>query len=150
MGFCTEEQNRRFLELCPQIEKIVVEGGIQLIKFWLEVGQEEQQRRFSARIDDPLRQWKLSPMDIESYRLWYDYSRARDMMFKATSSNHAPWHVIRSDDKRRARLNCIAHLLKTIPYKRVSRDRVRLPKRSAKGRYNDKALRGTKFVAERY
>ena len=112
---------------------------------------EEQERRFKARIDDPLRQWKLSPMDTESYRRWYDYSLARDLMLKATNSKHAPWHVIRSDDKRRARLNCIAHLLNTISFKKVSGDRVRLPKRSDKGRYNDQAsLRGISFVAERY
>jgi polyphosphate kinase 2 (PPK2 family) len=111
---------------------------------------EEQERRFKARIDDPLRQWKLSPMDTESYRRWYDYSRARDMMFKATSSKHAPWNVIRSDDKRRARLNCIAHLLKTIPYKKVSRETIELPKRSDKDRYDDQTLRGVNFVAERY
>ena len=132
------------------MEKYIVDAGILLIKIWLEVGMEEQERRFKARIEDPLRQWKLSPMDLESYRRWYDYSRARDMMFKATSSKHAPWHVIRSDDKRRARLNCIAHLLRTIPYKKLSRDRVRLPKRSNKGRYNDRAMRGVTFVAERY
>jgi polyphosphate kinase len=150
MGFVDPNEHKRFLSLCPQMEKYIVDAGIILIKLWLEVGMEEQERRFNARIDDPLRQWKLSPMDIDSYRLWYDYSRARDMMFKATSSKHAPWHVIRSDDKRRARLNCIAHLLKTIPHKKVSRDRVRLPKRSDKGSYNDKALRGAKFVAERY
>ena len=151
MGFCTEEQNRRFLELCPQIEKIVVEGGIQLIKFWLEVGQEEQQRRFSARIDDPLRQWKLSPMDVESYRLWYDYSRARDMMLKATDSKHAPWHIVRSDDKRRGRLNCIAHILRSIPYKKVPHTKVKLPKRSGKGSYDDRStLKGRNFVREMY
>ena len=150
MGFCTPEEHKRFLALCPQIEKHIVDAGIILIKIWLEVGMEEQERRFKARIDDPLRQWKLSPMDIDSYRLWYDYSRARDMMLKATSSGHAPWNVIRSDDKRRARLNCLAHLLETIPYKKVSRDRVRLPKRSDKGRYNDHTLRGVKFIAERY
>jgi polyphosphate kinase 2 len=151
MGFCSAGEHRRFLELCPQIEKYVVDGGIILIKLWLEVGMDEQERRFRRRIDDPVRQWKLSPMDIESYRRWYQYSRARDLMFKATSSKHAPWHIIRSDDKRRARLNCIAHLLNLIPHKRVSRDRVRLPKRSDKGRYNDQlALRGMKFVAEQY
>jgi polyphosphate kinase len=151
MGFCTPAEHDRFLSLCPQIEKYLIEGGIILIKLWLEVGMEEQERRFKARIDDPLRQWKLSPMDTESYGRWYDYSRARDLMFKATNSKHAPWHIIRSDDKRRARLNCIAHLLKAIPYKKVSRDKVRLPKRSDKGVYNDKAsLRGMKFVAERY
>jgi polyphosphate kinase 2 len=151
MGFCSPDEHRRFLSLCPQIEKYIVDAGIILIKLWLEVGMEEQERRFKARIDDPLRQWKLSPMDTESYRRWYDYSRARDLMLKATNSRHAPWHVIRSDDKRQARLNCIAHLLKSIPHKRISRDRVRLPKRSDKGRYNDQAaLRGMKFVAERY
>ena len=151
MGFCSPDEHRRFLSLCPQIEKYIVDAGIILIKLWLEVGMEEQERRFKARIDDPLRQWKLSPMDTESYRRWYDYSQARDLMLKATNSKHAPWHVIRSDDKRRARLNCIAHLLNTISFKKVSGDRVRLPKRSDKGRYNDQAsLRGISFVTERY
>jgi polyphosphate kinase len=151
MGFCTKDEHDRFLSLCPQIEKYVVDGGIILIKLWLEVGMDEQERRFRARIDDPIRQWKLSPMDIESYRRWYAYSRARDLMLKQTSSKYAPWHIIRSDDKRRARLNCIAHLLKAIPFKKLSGVRVRLPKRSDKGRYNDQApLRGMSFVAERY
>jgi polyphosphate kinase len=151
MGFCTLEEHKRFLSLCPEIEGYIVGGGIMLIKLWLEVGMEEQERRFTARIDDPLRQWKLSPMDTESYRRWYDYSKARDLMFKATNAKHAPWHVVRSDDKRRARLNCIAHLLKTIPYKRVSQEQVKLTERSDKGRYNDQAtLRRMKFVAERY
>jgi polyphosphate kinase 2 len=151
MGFCTPDEHRRFLALCPQIEKYIVEAGIILIKLWLEVGMEEQERRFKARIDDPTRQWKLSPMDTESYRRWYDYSRARDLMLKATDSKHAPWHIIRSDDKRRARLNCIAHLLKAIPFKKVSAGPVRLPKRSDKGRYNDKAsLGGVDFVTEQY
>lgn len=151
MGFCSSTEHKRFLELCPLMEQYIIEAGIILIKLWLEVGMDEQEQRFKARIDDPLRQWKLSPMDTESYRRWYDYSRARDLMFKTTSSKHAPWHVIRSDDKRRARLNCISHLLKSIPYKRVRRDKVRLPKRSTKGRYNDQTgLRGMKFVAERY
>src|ERR1700744_4880022 len=148
MGFVDPDEHRRFLSLCPQMEKYIVDTGIILIKIWLEVGMEEQERRFAARIEDPLRQWKLSPMDIESFRRWYDYSRARDMMFKATSSKHAPWNVVRSDDKRRARLNCIAHLLDTISYKKVSRDRVELPKRSLTGRYNDQTLRGVKFIAE--
>ena len=112
---------------------------------------EEQEKRFAARIDDPLRQWKLSPMDLESYRRWYDYSKARDMMLKATDSKHAPWYVVRSEDKKRARLNCISHLLKTIPYKRLSPEQVKLPKRSDKNRYNDQAtLRRMKFVPERY
>jgi polyphosphate kinase 2 len=151
MGFCSDEEHERFLSLCPEMEKYIVEGGIILIKLWLEVGMQEQERRFKARIDDPLRQWKLSPMDTESYRLWYDYSRARDMMLKATNSKHAPWTLVRSDDKRRARLNCITHLLETIPHKRVRLDQVRLPKRSHKGRYDDQApLRGMKFIEERH
>ena len=151
MGFCTKEEHRRFLSLCPEIEKYIVDAGIILIKFWLEVGMDEQEKRFAARIDDPLRQWKLSPMDVESYRRWYDYSKARDMMFRATDSKHAPWYVVRSDDKRRARLNCISHLLKTIPYKRLTTERVKLPKRSDKGRYDDQApLRRMTFVPEQY
>jgi polyphosphate kinase 2 len=151
MGFCTPEQHKRFLELCPQVEKFAVDGGIMLIKLWLEVGMEEQQRRFEARIEDPLRQWKLSPMDTESFGRWYDYSRARDMMFEATDTKAAPWRLIRSDDKRRARLNVIAHILDTIPYKKVAREKVKQPKRSSKGEYNDQAsLRRMKFVEERY
>jgi polyphosphate kinase len=151
MGFCTEREHRRFLELCPQTEKYVVDSGIVLIKIWLEVNKEEQQRRFSARVDDPLRQWKLSPMDVESYGRWYAYSRARDMMLKATDSKHAPWHIVRSDNKRRARLNCISHILQTIPYKKVKRAKVKLPTRSDKGRYDDQAtLKGRHFVQERF
>jgi len=138
-GFCSEHEHRRFLSLCPEIEKIIIDGGIALIKFWLEVGKEEPGRRFAARIDDPLRQWKLSPMDLESYRRWYDYSRARDTMLKATDSKHAPWQIVRSDDKRRARLNCISYLLKSIPYAKVSRAKAELPRRSNKGRYDDRA-----------
>ena len=151
MGFCSSDEHRRFLQLCPQIERYIVDAGITLIKLWLEVSKEEQERRFRARIDDPLRQWKLSPMDVESYRRWYDYSRARDLMLKATNSKHAPWTIIRSDDKRRARLNCIAHLLETIPFRKISRDKVRMPRRSDKGRYNDQVgLRGLRFVTARY
>jgi polyphosphate kinase len=151
MGFVNAADHRRFLQLCPQIEQYVVEGGITLIKLWLEVGMEEQEKRFNARIDDPVRQWKLSPMDIESYRRWYDYSRARDMMLEATDSKHAPWYIVRSDDKRRARLNCISHLLNSLPYTKVRRAKVRLSKRSMKGKYDDQAsLKGRRFVAERY
>jgi polyphosphate kinase 2 (PPK2 family) len=150
MGFCTPAEHKRFLSLCPQMEKYFIEDGIILIKLWLEVGMDEQERRFEPRIANPLRQWKLSPMDLGSYRRWYDYSRAREQMFKAASTKHAPWYVIRSDDKRRARLNCIAHLPELIPYKRM-RKQAKLPKRSAKGRYSDQAgLRGMKFVTERY
>src|SRR5437588_352505 len=111
MGFCTEEQYARFLKRCPEIEKYIVEGGIQLIKIWLEVSDEEQTRRFEARIDDPIRQWKLSPMDLPSRSKWYEYSRARDLMLEATDTKHAPWYILRSDDKKRARLNCLDHVL---------------------------------------
>ncbi len=151
MGFCTEEQHRRFLDLCPSIEKYIVDAGIILIKFWLEVSDKEQKRRFEARINDPLRQWKLSPMDLPSRERWYAYSQARDMMLKATASKHAPWWVVLSDDKRRARLNLIRHLLNLIPHKRAPRDKVRLPKRSNKGAYDDEAtLKGRKFVPRKY
>jgi polyphosphate kinase len=150
MGFVGPDQHKRFLTLCPEIEEHIIDSGIILIKIWLEVGMEEQELRFKARIDDPLRQWKLSPMDTASFSRWYDYSRARDMMFKATSSKHSPWNVVRSDDKRRARLNVISHILDSVPYKKISREKVQLPKRSSKGRYNDATLRGVKFVAERY
>src|SRR4029079_3754081 len=116
MGFCTQEQYERFLERAPEIEKYIVAGGITLIKFWLEVGNKEQERRFKARIKDPLRQWKLSPMDLASRSKWYEYSRARDAMFEATDRDFAPWTIVPSDDKKRARLNCIRHLLKAIPH----------------------------------
>jgi polyphosphate kinase len=151
MGFCTPAEHERFLLLCPQMEKYIIEGGIILIKLWLEVGMDEQERRFKARINDPLRQWKLSPMDLKSYSRWYDYSEARDRMLEATSTEHAPWYIIRSDDKRRARLNCIAHLLNLIPYKRMPKHKIKLPKRSNKGRHDDQAgLSKMTFVAERY
>lgn len=151
MGFCTPEEHDRFLDLCPEVERYIVDGGIILIKFWLEVGKDEQERRFKARVEDPLRQWKLSPMDVASYRHWYDYSRARDLMLAKTDTKHAPWYVVRSDDKRRARLNCISHILESIPHKRIARDLVKLPKRSDKGKYNDQApLRKAHFVPERF
>src|SRR5271155_487755 len=111
MGFCTGEQYRGFLKLCPTFEKYIVDAGITLLKYWLEVGKKEQQRRFEAPVEDPLRQWKLSPMDLESFRRWYEYSRARDTMLAATKSKHASWYLVRSDDKRKARLNCISHFL---------------------------------------
>ncbi|MFI5215038.1 MAG: polyphosphate kinase 2 [Candidatus Limnocylindria bacterium] len=151
MGFCTEKQSEVFLERCPEIEKYIVDAGILLVKLWLEVSDAEQKRRFEARIDDPLRQWKLSPMDLPSRSRWYDYSRARDRMLKATDSRHAPWYIVRSDDKRRARLNAIAHLLDRIPYKKVRRPRIQVPKRSNKGAYDDqKSLAGRRFVKARY
>jgi polyphosphate kinase len=149
MGFATHEDVERFLKLCPEIEKYIVDAGIVLIKFWLEVGEEEQEKRFAARISDPLRQWKLSPMDLESYARWYDYSRARDKMLKATDSDHAPWYIVRSDDKKRARLNCISQILKLIPHEELTRPTVKLPKRSRKHEYDDQApLRGRNFVPE--
>ncbi len=151
MGFCSEPEYQRFLENCPIVEKYIVDGGIILIKFWLEVGQEEQQRRFAARIHDPMRQWKLSPMDLESYARWYAYSRARDRMLEATDTEYAPWYLVRSDDKKRARLNCIAHLLSLIPYREAGGKKVKLPKRSNTGKYDDQAtLEGRRFVPERY
>jgi len=151
MGFCTAAEHRRFLDLCPEVEKYTVDAGIILIKLWLEVGMDEQERRFAARIDDPLRQWKLSPMDLESYRRWYDYSKARDLMMKETNSKHAPWHIVRSDDKKRARLNCISHILRSIPFRKASRKKVKLPKRAESGRYDDQAtLRRMTFVEEKY
>jgi polyphosphate kinase 2 len=151
MGFAGAKEVDRFLSLCPEIEKYITDAGIILIKFWMEVGQEEQERRFHARIKDPLRQWKLSPMDLESYQRWYDYSKARDAMLKATDLKYAPWHIVRSDNKRRGRLNCIAKFLDLVPYKRVSRPNVKLPKRSAKNKYNDQdSLRGRKFVTEKF
>jgi polyphosphate kinase 2 len=151
MGFCTKEQHKEFLENCPRFESHIVRSGVILIKFWLEVGQEEQQRRFEARIDDPLRQWKLSPMDLESYARWYSFSRARDLMLEATDTADAPWHIVRSDDKRRARLNLISHLLSLIPYKKVPREKVKLPERSNKKEYDDAAtLEGRNFVPELY
>jgi len=151
MGFCTKEQHRRFIELCPVFESYVASSGIMLLKFWLEVSKEEQERRFQARIDDPVRQWKLSPMDLPSRSKWFEYSRARDRMLAATDSKHAPWYIVPSDDKKRARLNCISHLLKQIPYKRLQREKVKLPKRSMKGSYDDLAtLKGRKFVAQVY
>ena len=151
MGFCTPEQHQRFLELCPVVEKFIIEGGIRLIKIWLEVGQEEQERRFMARIDDPIRQWKLSPMDVESYKRWYEFSRARDLMLEHTDTDDLPWHIVRSDDKRRARLNAITHILSLIPYKRIDKAKVKLPERSQKRKYDDRApLEGRRFVDERY
>ena len=151
MGFCTEEEHKRFLKLCPEVERYIIGGGIQLIKIWLEVGKDEQARRVAARIDDPLRQWKLSPMDVKSWSRWYDYSRARDVMFEATDTEASPWFILRSDDKRRARLNCISHILSVIPYKKIAKPRVRLPERTNKGKYDDEAsLQGRRFIPAKY
>jgi polyphosphate kinase len=151
MNFTTDQQRDRFLELCPEVERFIVDGGVILIKIWLEVGKEEQERRFLARINDPVRQWKLSPMDLESYSHWYEYSKARDLMFKATDSKHAPWYIVRTDDKRRARLNCISHILSLIPHKKIPHAKVKLPKRENRTKYDDQAsLKGRHFITEKY
>jgi polyphosphate kinase 2 len=151
MGFCTDDQYDRFLKMAPLFEKNLIDGGIQLIKFWLEVGNKEQERRFLARMEDPLRQWKLSNMDLPSREKWYSYSRARDAMLKATDTRVSPWYIVRSDDKKRARLNTIAHLLKLIPYKKIDRPKVKLPSRSKKHAYDDEAsLARRKFVPAVY
>jgi len=151
MGFCSKEQYKRFLEVCPLFERHMVKSGIILIKFWLEVSNKEQQRQFEARIDDPLRQWKLSNMDLPSREKWYAYSRARDAMLKATDRRYSPWHIVRSDDKRRARLNIIAELLHLVPHKHVKRSKVRIPPRSHKHAYDDeKSIAHRRFVPDRY
>jgi polyphosphate kinase 2 len=152
MGFCTEEQHQKFLEMCPTFEKnILVDNGIILLKYWLEVGDKEQERRFRARIEDPVRQWKLSPMDLPSRQRWYDYSRARDQMLDATDTDFAPWHVVHSDDKKRARLNLITHLLEQIPYVRQKRETVKLPRRITKNAYDDEAtMTKRRWIPERF
>jgi polyphosphate kinase 2 len=150
MGFASEAQVKRFLTLCPMWERIVVDSGIQLIKYWFEVSQDVQTQRFEDRINDPRKIWKLSPMDLESHRRWYDYSRARDDMLEATDTPHAPWYIVNGDDKRRARLNCIAHLLSTIPYEDIEREKVKLPKRQKAKGYQEPKNRSHKAVPEIY
>jgi polyphosphate kinase 2 len=151
MGFCSKAEHRRFLKVCPEFEMHVVDDGILLVKFWLEVSDAEQKRRFEARINDPLRQWKLSPTDLCSRSRWFAYSRARDTMLEATHTEYAPWYIVPSDDKRRARLNCISHLLGLIPYKKLPRKKVQVPQRSMEDAYDDRAtLAGRSFVEPRY
>jgi polyphosphate kinase len=151
MGFCTKEQHKRFLEICPEFEKHIVDNGIRLIKYWLEVSNKEQKRRFEARVEDPLRQWKLSDMDLPSRERWYDYSRARDLMLEATDTEFAPWYVVHSDDKRRARLNLISHFLGLLPYEAKPRKPVKLPARDKKNEYDDAAMiAGRRLIAEKY
>jgi len=149
MGFCTEEQAREFLKAVPLVEKAIVNSGVILLKYWLEVSPEEQTRRLEDRIDDGRKIWKLSPMDLKSYSRWFDYSRARDEMFEATDTGYAPWFVAKTDDKRRGRLNIISHLLEHIPYKHAPRDKVKLPKRDKAGKYRDPDY-PYKFVPERF
>ena len=151
MGFCTKEQHKHFLEVCPKFEKHMVDNGIRLIKYWLEVGNKEQKRRFEARVEDPLRQWKLSEMDLPSRERWYDYSRARDLMLEATDTAFAPWHIVRSDDKRRARLNIISHFLSLLPYETQPRKKVKLPNRDKKNEYDDAAtIANRRWIKEKY
>jgi len=150
MGFCSERQARTFLKLCPVFERFVVEAGITLIKYWFEVSQDEQTRRFKSRINDGRKLWKLSPMDLESHRRWYDYSRARDDMLLATDTPMAPWYIVDGDDKRRARLNCIAHLLSLIPYKAVKREKIKLPDRQKPKGYVEPRNRNYKHVPQVY
>jgi polyphosphate kinase 2 len=149
MGFCSEEDVKKFLRAVPLVEKAIVDSGVHLIKFWLEVSPEEQTRRLESRIDDGRKIWKLSDMDLLSYGRWYDYSRARDDMFQASDTAHAPWYVVRSDDKRRARLNIIAHILDAIPYEEAPREKVKLPERQKPGGYKEPDY-PYKFVEERY
>jgi polyphosphate kinase 2 len=151
MGFCTKEQHERFLLVCPQFEKQIVDNGIRLIKYWLEVSNKEQKRRFEARIKDPLRQWKLSNMDLPARERWYDYSRARDLMLEDTDTEYAPWHIVRSDDKRRARLNLISHFLSLFPYEAESQKAVELPSRDKKNAYDDIAtIQNRRWIEEKY
>ena len=151
MGFCTKAEYERFLHYVPMFEKMTVEAGIWLIKYWFDVSMAEQERRFRERISDPRKTWKFSPMDIASYNRWYDYSRARDAMFAATDLDYAPWYIVQADDKRRARLNCISHFLRQIPYEKLSRESAHLGKRKMKGKYDDQAsLIGKRFVPERF
>jgi polyphosphate kinase 2 len=151
LGFCSKAEHERFLKVCPEFELHIVDDGILLVKFWLEVSDEEQKRRFEARISDPLRQWKLSPTDLCSRSKWFAYSRARDIMLAATDTEYAPWYVVPSDDKRRARLNCINHVLGLIPYKHLPRKKVKLPERSMQDAYDDRAtLEGRRFVEAKY
>jgi polyphosphate kinase len=151
MGFCTKEQHKGFLRDCPTLERYIVAGGIKLVKYWLEVSNEEQKRRFEARIEDPLRQWKLSTMDLPSRERWYEYSKARDMMLEATDTEWAPWHIVRSDDKQRARLNCLSHFLSLFPYEPVPQPKVKLPKRSKEHSYDDETpMKARHWIPEKY
>jgi polyphosphate kinase len=150
MGFCSERQVERFLKMCPLWERVVVESGIMLIKYWFEVSQDEQTRRFKSRINDGRKIWKLSPMDLESHRRWYDFSRARDDMLAATDTPMAPWYIVDADDKRRARLNCITHLLSLIPYKEIKRDKIKLPDRQKPKGYVEPRNRSYKHVPQVY
>jgi polyphosphate kinase 2 len=151
LEFCTRQQYEKFLRSCDRFEHALIDDGFKLIKYWLSVSAEEQERRFRDRIEDPLRQWKLSPTDLESVRRWYDYSIARDDMMMATDTDFAPWYIVKSDDKRRARLNCIRHLLDCIPYEDVPHEKVEIPERDLTQKYDDVATLATRrFIPEQY
>jgi polyphosphate kinase 2 len=151
MGFCTKEQHKRFLQNCPDFEKHITDNGIRLIKYWLEVSNDQQKERFEARVEDPMRQWKLSDMDLPSRERWYDYSRARDKMLEATDTGFAPWYLLRSDDKRRARLNLISHFLNLIPYEASPGKKVKLPTRDKSKAYDDEAtIKDRRWIKEKY
>ena len=151
MGFCTEKQHKDFLEICPKFERHIVDSGIRLIKYWLEVGNKEQKRRFEARIDDRLRQWKLSNIDLPSRERWYDYSRARDLMLEATDTDFAPWYLVSSNDKKRARLNVLSHFLSLIPYEAPKRDKIKLPTRDNKNAYDDEStIKDRRWIKEKF
>ena len=150
MGFCTDDEYREFLRSCPEFERMLVRSNIKLVKYWFSVGDEEQERRFLARLDDPTKQWKLSPMDLRSRNKWVEYSRAKDEMFGFTDIKQANWYVVEADDKRRARLNCITHLLGRVPYKAIEREQAELPPRQEDKRYKRPPISGQKFVPRVY
>ncbi len=150
MGFCTEEEYQEFLRSCPDFERMLIRSGIILIKYWFSVSDEEQERRFQARIADPTKRWKLSPMDLQSRTRWVEYSMAKDEMFKYTDTKQAPWYVVNSDDKRRARLNCISHLLSLIPYEDLTPEKIKLPPRQKDTGYVRPPISDQTFVPEKY
>jgi polyphosphate kinase 2 len=150
MGFCTDEEYREFLRSCPEFERMLVRSGIKLVKYWFSVSDEEQEKRFQARLDDPTKHWKLSPMDLESRSRWVEYSRAKDEMFSHTDIKQAPWYVVEADDKRAARLNLIAHLLSLVPYQDIAREKIELPRRQKEGSYVRPPMTDQTFVPRKY
>jgi polyphosphate kinase len=150
MGFCTDAEYDEFLRSCPFFEHMLVRSGIQVVKYWFSVSDEEQEKRFQARIDDPTKRWKLSPMDLQSRARWVEYSKAKDLMFEATDTKHAPWYVVEADEKKRARLNCIRHLLSLVPYEDLTPERLELPPRQEPGAYVRSPYAEQTFVPDHY
>ncbi len=151
MGFCTETETTRFLQIVPSVEYEILQDGIILLKYWLEVSDEQQAERFASRIQDPAKIWKLSPMDIEARRRWFHYSRARDRMLDATDTDHSPWNIVRANDKYEARLNCISHVLENVPYEHIERQEIVLPARDETDAYDDQAaMKGRRYVPDKY